>query len=282
MAPVFGLSLVPGSRVLTQSALLPSFFGRASGIYRGEKRKGDIVDMQTPNWNESSPQSSLVFVADDDSHTREAIASLLKSIGVETQLFPQANDLLVRLEELAPESPGFPNCLILDVRMPTMGGLEAQTRLVQAKVRIPIIFVSGYGDVIMSVHAMKAGAYDFLPKPFRGQTLLDTVVSALAHDQVRRGLDCLHRELNGRYASLTAREKTILKLIAHGLMNKQIAWELGVSEITVKVNRAQLMRKMKAKTVAELIKMEDRLSVKESLALYPGEHVGECAAPSRM
>lgn len=238
--------------------------------------------MQTPNWNESKPQSSLVFIADDDSHTREAIASLLKSIGVETQLFPQANDLLVRLEALTPDAPGFPNCLILDVRMPTMGGLEAQTRLVQAKVRIPIIFVSAYGDVIMSVHAMKAGAYDFLPKPFRGQTLLDTVVSALAYDQARRGFDGFQRELSGRYASLTEREKAILKLIARGLMNKQIAWELSVSEITVKVNRAQLMRKMNAKSVADLIKMEDRLSVKESLSLHPLEHVAECMAPSRM
>jgi FixJ family two-component response regulator len=240
------------------------------------------VVMQTSNRNESAFGSSLVFVADDDSHTREAIASLLKSIGVETQLFPQANDLLVRLEELTPDSPGFPNCLILDVRMPTMGGLEAQTRLVQAKVRVPIIFVSAYGDVIMSVHAMKAGAYDFLPKPFRGQTLLDTVVSALAHDQVRRGLDCFQRELSDRYASLTAREQAILRLIARGLMNKQIAGELGVSEITVKVNRAQLMRKMKARSVADLIKMEDRLNVKESLALSPVAHAGECVTPSRV
>jgi len=240
------------------------------------------VVMQTSNWNESKPRSSLVFIADDDSQTREAIASLLKSIGVGTQLFSQANDLLIELEKLPPDSPGFPNCLILDVRMPTMGGLEAQTRLAQAKVRIPIIFVTAYSDVIMSVHAMKAGAYDFLPKPFRGQTLLDTVVSALAYDEARRGLDCVQRELNGRYASLTAREKAILTLIARGLLNKQIAWELGVSEITVKVNRAQLMRKMKATSVAELIKMEDRLSAGESLSLHSAEPVGQSGAPSWM
>lgn len=225
--------------------------------------------MQTSNRNESKPRSSLVFVADDDAQTREAIGSLLKSIDIETQLFSQANELLVRLDNITPDSPGFPNCLILDVRMPTMGGLEAQTRLAQAKVRIPIIFVSAYGDVIMSVHAMKAGAYDFLPKPFRGQTLVDTVVSALAYDEVRREFDCFQRELSERYASLTAREKDILRLIARGWLNKQIAWELGVSEITVKVNRAQLMRKMQAKSVAELIKMEDRLGVHDSLSLYP-------------
>jgi FixJ family two-component response regulator len=134
----------------------------------------------------------------------------------------------------------------------------------------------------MSVHAMKAGAYDFLPKPFRGQTLLDTVVSALAYDEARRGLDCVQRELNGRYALLTEREKAILTLIARGLLNKQIAWELGVSEITVKVNRAQLMRKMKAASVAELIKMEDRLNARESLSLHPAEPVGQSGAPSWM
>ncbi|MFC0401374.1 response regulator transcription factor [Paraburkholderia rhizosphaerae] len=235
--------------------------------------------MQTSNWNEPKTRRPMVFVADDDPQTREAIASLLKSIGVETQLFSRANDLLVRLEELTPDSADFPNCLILDVRMPAMGGLEAQTRLAQAKVQIPIIFVSAYGDVIMSVHAMKAGAYDFLPKPFRGQTLLDTVLSALAHDQRSRGLDRFRRELSDRYASLTARERAILRLIGRGLLNKQIAWELGVSEITVKVNRAQLMRKMKAHSVAELIKMEDRLSFKEPHSELSVDQVGQGELP---
>jgi FixJ family two-component response regulator len=260
----------------------PAFSEEHWRFHAAKMREGDIVDMQTSHWNESRPRSSLVFVADDDRHTREAIGSLLKSIGVETQLFSQANELLMQIETLTPHSPDFPNCLILDVRMPTMGGLEAQTRLAQAKMRIPIIFVSAYGDVIMSVNAMKAGAYDFLPKPFRGQTLLDTVVSALAHDQMRRVVDGFQRELSDRYASLTEREKAILRLVAHGSLNKQIACELGVSEITVKVNRAQLMRKMKAKSVAELIKMEDRLNTRESLSLYSAEQIGQCGAPSRM
>src|SRR5262249_31129758 len=139
--------------------------------------------------------------------------------------------------------------------------------LVRARVHTPIIFVSAYGDVMMTVHAMKAGAYDFLPKPFNGQTLLDTVLSALAYDRARRGGDRLRQELRERHASLTEREKVILRLIGRGLMNKQIAWELSVSEITVKVDRAQLMRKMQAKSAAELIKMEHRLGAHESQSM---------------
>ncbi|GAB2902461.1 response regulator transcription factor [Paraburkholderia jirisanensis] len=238
--------------------------------------------IQTSDRSESKTRSSIVFVADDDPQTREAIASLLRSINVETQLFSQANDLLVKLAKLTPDSPDFPNCLILDVRMPAMGGLEAQTRLAHAKVHIPIIFVSAYGDVIMSVHAMKAGAYDFLPKPFRGQTLLDTVLSALALDQLCRGANRFRRELSDRYASLTVREKAILELIARGLLNKQIAWELGVSEITIKVSRAQLMRKMKATSIAELIKMEDRLNAKDMFSEHSMEQVSPCGALRRM
>jgi FixJ family two-component response regulator len=220
--------------------------------------------MKTSNSNEFDGPAPMVFVVDDDPSIQEAIASLLRTIGVETQLFSQATGLLAHLEKLTPDAPDFPNCLILDVRMPTMGGLEAQARLVHADVHIPIIFISAYGDVTMTAHAMKAGAHDFLPKPFRGQTLLDAVQSALAYDRMHRELDQFQRELNERYASLTEREKAILRLISRGMMNKQIAWELRVSEITVKVNRAQLMRKMKAKSVAELVKMEDRLSAHES------------------
>ena len=226
--------------------------------------KGYTVNTKTSNSNEFEVPAPMVFVVDDDPSVQEAIASLLRTIGVRTQLFSQAAQLLAHLATLTPGAPHFPNCLILDVRMPTMGGLEAQARLVNADVHIPIIFISAYGDVTMAAHAMKAGAHDFLPKPFRGQTLVDAVQSAIAYDRMRHELSEFQRELNERYASLTERERAILRLIARGMMNKQIAWELGLSEITVKVHRAQLMRKMKAKSVAELVRMEDRLGAHES------------------
>lgn len=221
---------------------------------------------QTPEAKASDSAPPVVFVVDDDASISEAIARVLESVGVTARLFPHATDFLDQLQRIKPDACNRPNCLILDIRMPRMGGLELQERLVESNMNIPIIFISAYGDVTMTAHAMKAGAHDFLSKPFRSQELLDAVESALTYDRLHRKTDAFQRELNERYSTLTVREQAILRLIARGLMNKQIAWELGLSEITVKVNRAQLMRKMEARSVADLVKMEDRLSLPKSIA----------------
>jgi FixJ family two-component response regulator len=215
---------------------------------------------QTADAAPSDISTSLVFVVDDDEAIREAIAALLDSVGLTAVLFSQASELLGRISEAVSDLRERPGCLILDVRMPRMGGLELQERLLNLSVAIPIIFVSAYGDVTMTANAMKAGARDFLTKPFRSQELLDAVEAALSYDLHRKESERIKVELNRRYSSLTPRERDIMRLISSGLMNKQIAWELGLSEITVKVNRAQLMKKMNARSVAELVKMEDKLA----------------------
>jgi FixJ family two-component response regulator len=204
--------------------------------------------------------TALVYVIDDDASVREAIGGLLESVGLTVKLFSSALDLLTHLERLDIDLPESPNCLIVDVRMPGIGGLELQQRLAKACIRMPIIFITGHGDVAMTVQAMKAGALDFLPKPFRDQDMLDAVRSALLHDRTRRESERLRKELRERYESLTQREQRVLGLVARGLMNKQIASEMALSEITIKVHRGQLMKKMKAKTFAELVKMEEKMS----------------------
>ncbi|CAM2157266.1 Nodulation protein W [Pararobbsia alpina] len=203
--------------------------------------------------------SPLVYVVDDDASVREAIAGLLASVGVAVEPYASAVSLLHRLKTLESESAQLPNCLIVDVRMPGVGGLELQQVLTTSGVRVPIIFVTGHGDVEMTVQAMKAGARDFLSKPFRDQHLIDAVRSALMHDRADREAMHMQRDLRSRYESLTVREQKVFSLVARGLMNKQIASELNLSEITVKVHRRQLMTKMKAKSFAELVKMEERI-----------------------
>lgn len=204
--------------------------------------------------------NALIYVIDDDASVREAIEGLLASVGLTVRLFSSALDFLTRLERLDVDSPESPNCLIVDIRMPGIGGLELQKKLTQASLKMPIIFISGYGDVAMTVQAMKAGARDFLPKPFRDQDMLDAVRSALLHDRACRECARRQRELLGRYESLSLREQKVLGLVARGLMNKQIASEMSLSEITIKVHRGQLMKKMKAKTFAELVKMEEKIN----------------------
>jgi FixJ family two-component response regulator len=203
--------------------------------------------------------NSLVYVVDDDAPVREAIAGLLASVGIAVESYSSALALLHRLKALELDATHMPNCLIVDVRMPGVGGLELQQYLASAGIRVPIIFVTGHGDVEMTVQAMKAGARDFLSKPFRDQHLIDAVRSALVHDRTNRESLRMQRDLRTRYESLTAREQKVLALVARGLMNKQIASELNLSEITIKVHRRQLMTKMKAKSFAELVKMEERI-----------------------
>ncbi|TXR46990.1 response regulator transcription factor [Phyllobacterium endophyticum] len=200
-------------------------------------------------------QSPLVIVVDDDVHMREALRNLFKSVGMEVELFGSTSELLVRLAKGTPES-----CLVLDIRLPGVSGLDFQNQLATVGNNIPIIFMTGHGDVLMSVRAMKAGAIDFLTKPFRDQDMLDAVSNALARDSSRRASEGEMSALMTRYESLTMRERQVLALVTTGLMNKQIAGDLGLSEITVKIHRGHAMEKMGVRTLADLVKAYETIS----------------------
>jgi len=197
--------------------------------------------------------ATTVFVVDDDPSVREAVASLLRSVGHHPRVFESAQEFM------ASAKPDGPSCLVLDVRMPGLGGLDCQRRLSEAGFRIPVIFISGHGDIPMTVTVMKAGALDFLTKPFRDQDLLDAVNQALERDRGRRLEEQDSAGVRERYASLTAREREVMAWVVAGRLNKQIAGELGTSEITVKVHRGNVMRKMKAESVPDLVRMASRL-----------------------
>ena len=205
---------------------------------------------------ESSP---LVYVVDDDISVRESVADLLATVGLEVRLFSSATEMIDVLAKIADKAASLPSCLILDVRMPGIGGLEAQESLAKIQLYIPIVFMTAHGDIAMTVKAMKSGAHNFLSKPFRDQDMLDAVRSAMVHDRARRESERGRRELRERYESLTDHERKLLSMVTGGMMNKQIAAKLNLSEITIKVHRGQLMRKMKANTLVELVKMETRL-----------------------
>jgi FixJ family two-component response regulator len=196
-----------------------------------------------------------VFVVDDDASVRDAIGSLMRSVGLHVQLFPSAAAFLKS------PPPAGPACVLLDVRMPGLSGLDCQRQLTETGFPIPIIFMSGHGDVPMTVQAMKAGAADFLTKPFRDQELLDAVQQALVRDGVRREADESAAELRQRLTTLSAREREVMEWVVSGKLNKQIAGELGVSEITVKVHRGHVMRKMGADSLAALVRIADRVGI---------------------
>ena len=198
---------------------------------------------------------SIVFVIDDDPSVRDALKSLIRSVGLEVELFASTQEFLGRAQ------PDAPACLVLDVRLPGKSGLEFQRDLAEAGVRVPIIFVTAHGDIPMSVRAMKAGAVEFLTKPFRDQDLLDAIQVALDRDQARYQREMEVAALRKRLASLTPREREVLPLVVAGLPNKQIAAELGTSETTVKVHRSQLMRKMAADSVADLVRMAEKIGI---------------------
>ncbi len=198
----------------------------------------------------------VVLVVDDDAAVREALRSLFGSIGLDARLFASATDFLA-----APQ-PAAPSCLILDVRLPGISGLDFQAELAKAHSQIPIVFLTGHGDIPMSVKAMKAGAVEFLTKPFREQDLIDAVQLALERDRARRQHDQAVAELRADFATLTEREREVMALVTAGMMNKQVAAEMGLSEITVKVHRGNLTRKMKARSLADLVRMADLLGIR--------------------
>jgi FixJ family two-component response regulator len=205
--------------------------------------------------NEQRETAPTIYVVDDDDSLRDSLAGLFKSVGLNARAFRSAKEFL---DDRRPDCSG---CIVLDVRLPGMSGLDFQAELERTGVHLPIVFITGYGDIPMSVKAMKGGAIEFLTKPFREQDLLDAVQVAVERDKIQRQRQKQLTSLKKELSALTAREQEVFRLVAAGLMNKQIAAELGVSEITVKIHRGNMMRKMGAKSLAELVRMADMLDL---------------------
>jgi FixJ family two-component response regulator len=199
---------------------------------------------------------AMVFIVDDDAPMRESLKNLIRSVGLRAELFASAQEFL------GSKRPDVPSCLVLDVRLPGLSGLDLQRRTTQADTEIPIIFITGYGDIPMTVDAMKAGAVEFLTKPFRDQDLLDAIQQALERDRIARHQRAALEELRSRFTSLTPREREVMARVVIGLLNKQIGAQLGTSETTIKIHRRQVMEKMGAGSLPELVRMADRLGIR--------------------
>jgi FixJ family two-component response regulator len=207
---------------------------------------------------EAFETDAIVFVIDDDPSMRKALTNLFRSVGLRAEVFGSAREWLEsKLPEVA-------SCLVLDIRLPGPSGLDFQAELAKANIQIPIIFMTGHGDIPMTVKAMKAGAIDFLTKPFRDQDMLDAVAVAIERDRTRRKEEKIVAELRAVFETLTTRERDVLALVASGLMNKQIAAEIGLAEITVKIHRGHLMRKMGARSLADLVRMAQMLGIRRA------------------
>ena len=202
-----------------------------------------------------SEERAVAFVIDDDPSMRRSLDTLLRSVGLDVHVFTSAQEFMGAVR---PDAPG---CLVLDVRLPGMSGLAFQQELVKAGIALPVIFLTGHGDVPMTARAMKAGAAEFLTNPFDEQVILDAIHAAIERDRARRRDVASLTEVKARYSALTERERQVMKLVVEGRVNKQIAAELGLSLVTVKVHRGQVMRKMRAKSVPELVRMADRLGL---------------------
>ena len=203
-----------------------------------------------------SSDRAVVHIVDDDASLREALEDLFSSVGLGSQAYAAARDFL---NANLVDKPG---CIVIDVRLPDMNGLEFQAQLIELGIRLPVVMMTGYGDIPMSVRAMKRGAVDFLPKPFRDQDMLDAVIAAIERDRQRRTVDGDVSQLQQRFATLSAREQQVMLRVTAGKMNKQVAGDLGISEITVKIHRGAAMRKMGAKTLADLVRMAEVLKPK--------------------
>lgn len=202
-----------------------------------------------------SETDGLVFIVDDDASLRESLKNLIRSVGLRVEPFASAQEFL------RSKRPDVPGCLVLDVRLPGLSGLDLQKRMADSDIEMPIIFITGHGDIPMTVQAMKAGAVEFLTKPFRDQDLLDAIQQALERNRKTRGQRAESEQMRRRFDLLTQREREVMALVVTGLLNKQIAGELGTSETTVKIHRHQVMEKMGANSVAELVRMSDRLGI---------------------
>ncbi len=203
----------------------------------------------------ASARESIVFVIDDDESMRRALTNLFQSVGLRVEVFGSAPEMLQS------KLPDVASCLVLDIRLPGLSGLDFQAELAKANIHIPIIFMTGHGDIPMTVRAMKGGAIDFLTKPFRDQDMLDAVVMAIERDRKRREVEKVVVNLQALFETLTSREREVLALVATGLMNKQIAAELGLAEITVKIHRGHIMKKMAARSLADLVRKAETLGI---------------------
>jgi FixJ family two-component response regulator len=201
---------------------------------------------------------SIVFVIDDDASMRRALTNLFQSVGLKVEVYGSASEMLLS------KLPDVASCLVLDIRLPGLSGLDFQTELAKANIHIPIIFMTGHGDIPMTVRAMKGGAVDFLAKPFRDQDMLDAVVTAIERDRKWREADKIVASLQSLLDTLTPREREILALVSSGLLNKQIAAELGLAEITVKIHRGHIMKKMAAKSLADLVRKAETLGIRRA------------------
>ena len=205
---------------------------------------------------QSSAREAIVFVVEDDASMCRALSNLFQSVGLQVAVFGAASEMLQS------KLPDVASCLVLDVRLPGLSGLDFQTELAKANIHIPIIFMTGHGDIPMTVRAMKGGAVDFLTKPFRDQDMLDAVVKAIERDRERREGDRIVADLQALFETLSTREREVLALVSSGLMNKQIAAELGLAEITVKIHRGRIMKKMGARSLADLLRKAETLGVR--------------------